>query len=114
MKKQNASKIFTQLLSLGDDHEDYDCGCPSRYCIYTQEGENIYDGADIGNAAKALVEGNYLIKSVSFFSKDQTRKWLNTFYIKTISAGYTLDELLELGYTFKQANAILKKQEEEV
>lgn len=38
----------------------------------------------------------------------------NLFKIYVIDAHYTYDELIELGYTFKEINKILKQQEEEL
>lgn len=79
----------------------------------TNKTENTFSHLD--DLHKYLEDDNKIIKSIKCINGVNTEKrhtTYNLFVLWVIEARYTFNELLELGYNFKEINKILKQQEE--
>lgn len=115
MTKEELNNKLYEAASIGE-YIDF------RDDVFRVEEENNYNikrtFSHIDPLFEYLEQRNKLIKNIKCIDgiirgggRDTT---CNFFVITVIDGNYTFDELVELGYTFKQANAILKKQEAEI
>ena len=104
-----ASKICQDLYKDPCYNEDY----ADRVCI-VKGGEVIYSQSRLifSEIYNAIYSKNLIYKKLDVLPDH--KRGINEIYIKAIRESYTFDELVELGYTFKEINKILKQQEKEV
>lgn len=113
MTKQELNKKLWEAAKIGDYIDTRD----EVFQVVEEDKYNVKrtfyfmdELLDYLNTRKKIVKGIKCIDGL--INVEGNRITCNLFKIKVIEEGYTYDELLELGYSFKEINKILKQQEE--